>query len=174
MNDEIVRKARKGDEEAFSQMIKYYKQDLYAIAFHYFHNEHDALEAVQETTYRAYRSIRKLKDTSVVKSWIIRILVNYCLNELRKNKRIIYGDWFFEQEEEVPVDWNDRYVLKENIYKLKKNIQQVIFLKYYQGYTIHEISKIMDKPESTIKTWLYKGLDQLRRNMEKEGVTDGK
>ncbi|MCF6138415.1 sigma-70 family RNA polymerase sigma factor [Pseudalkalibacillus berkeleyi] len=174
MNDEIVRKAQKGDDEAFGQLIMHYKNDLYAVAFRYFHNEIDALEAIQETTYRAYKSIKKLKDTSVVKPWLIRILANYCLNEIRKRKRLVHSDWLLDQEEEVPIDWNDRLNLQENIFQLKRDLQQVILLKYYQGYTIKEVSNILDKPESTIKTWLYKALKQMRHNMEKEGVTDGK
>lgn len=174
MIEEVVQNAQKGDDEAFGQLMMHYKKDLYVVAFRYFHNECDALEAIQETTYRAYKSIRKLNDPSTVKAWLIRILANYCLNEIRKRKRLVHTDWLLDQEEEVPLDWNDRYTLKENILRLKKDLQQVILLKYYQGYTIKEVSEILDKPESTIKTWLYKALKQMRHNMEREGVTDGK
>ncbi len=174
MDDRIIKLARKGDEEAFSQFIKFYKKDLYVVAYRFYHNEHDALEAIQETTYRAYKSIRQLREASSAKAWLTRILANYCLNEIRKNKKLVQEEWHFDQEEKAPLDWVDRHTVKEHIFKLKKNTQKVIILKYFQDYTIKEISNILNKPESTIKTWLYKGLNQMRANMEKEGVTDGR
>ncbi|MCF6408928.1 sigma-70 family RNA polymerase sigma factor [Pseudalkalibacillus salsuginis] len=171
--EELVKKAKKGDEDAFMEIIYTHKKLLYHIAFRYFQNEHDALEAIQETTYRAYRSIRKLKDPSSAKSWLLKILTNYCLNEIRKKKRTITNGWFLEKEEITgELDLNVSIDLKNRIFDLKRNLQKVILLKYYQGFTTKEIAQILDKPESTIKTWVYKGLKQLRQQMEKEGAAD--
>ncbi|WP_169865130.1 sigma-70 family RNA polymerase sigma factor [Sutcliffiella halmapala] len=174
--EELIKKAQRGDEDAFTEIIYTYKNLMYHVAFTYFHNEHDALEAIQETTYRAYSSIRKLKDPAAAKSWLLRILSNYCLNELRKKKRFVQGGLPLQLEEPLfeKIDLSDSIFLKETIMKLKKNLQQVIFLKYFQGFTTKEIAEILDKPESTIKTWIYKALKQLRLQMEREGIADGR
>lgn len=176
MEEELVRKAQNGDEDAFTEIIYMHKSLLYHVAFKYFHNEHDALEAIQETTYRAYGSIRRLQDRKAVKPWLLRILTNYCLNELRKKKRVIQGDWAFEQKEPLleEVNLDDSIMLKEKVMHLKKNLQNVILLKYYHGFTTKEIAEILEKPESTIKTWVYKALKQLRLQMEKEGIANGR
>ncbi|WP_221566528.1 sigma-70 family RNA polymerase sigma factor [Alkalihalobacillus sp. TS-13] len=176
MGEELVKRAQRGDEDAFTEIIHTHKKLLYHVAYRYLHNEHDALEAIQETTFKAYRSIGKLKDPSLAKAWLLRILTNYCLNEVRKKKRMIHDEWLIENEEGLSdeFDLNERIVLKEKVLNLKKNLQKVIFLKYYQGFTTKEIAQILDRPESTIKTWVYKALKQLRMQLEREGAADGR
>ncbi|WP_275887781.1 sigma-70 family RNA polymerase sigma factor [Bacillus sp. P14.5] len=84
----LVKKASKGDGEAFYQLMKIYKMQLYRIALSYFRNDQDALEAIQETTFRAYKGIGKLKKPSYFSTWLVRILLNYCNDELRKKKEL--------------------------------------------------------------------------------------
>ncbi|WLD92525.1 sigma-70 family RNA polymerase sigma factor [Alkalihalobacillus sp. AL-G] len=173
MDEDIVRKAQKGDEQAFFLIIQLYKNDLYRVAYRYFRNEHDSLEAIQETTFRAYKSIHKVKEPAKVKSWLIQITSNYCLNEIRKRKRLVYSDWIIEQSDEaIGMDVDETLFLESHIFQLKKNLQKVILLKYFQGLTLKEISFTLNKPEGTVKTWLYKALKELRKRMEKEGVVD--
>ncbi|MNC75481.1 ECF RNA polymerase sigma factor SigW [compost metagenome] len=52
---------------------------------------------------------------------------------------------------------------------VKDKYRQVLVLKYYRDMTITEIAVVLDKPEGTIKTWLNKGLNQLRDKMHRKG-----
>jgi len=61
-NEELVQKAISGNEEAFLELMKIHKIDLYKTALSYLRNEGEAFEAVQEVTYRAYKSIRKRNE----------------------------------------------------------------------------------------------------------------
>lgn len=174
MDEDIVRKAQRGDEQAFFHVIQTFKDDLYRVAFRYFHDEHDSLEAIQETTFRAYKSIHQVKEPEKIKSWLLQIISNYCLNEIRKRKRLVFSDWMIEKsvEDGLTMEVDDSLFLEDHIFHLKKNLQKVILLKFYQGLTLKEISHTLNKPEGTIKTWLYKALKELRIRMEKEGVVD--
>ena len=67
---EIARKAIKGDDEAFLQIMQLYKDTLYRTAFAFLKNEHDALEAMQEVTFRAYQKIHTLKEPTYMKTWL--------------------------------------------------------------------------------------------------------
>ena len=58
---EIAKKAIKGDEQAFLQVMQLYKDTLYRTAFAFLKNEHDALEAMQEVTFRAYQKIHTVR-----------------------------------------------------------------------------------------------------------------
>lgn len=85
----IVKKAIKGDEQAFLSVMHAHKEALYRTALAYLKNEHDAIEAVQEVTFRAYKKIKTLKEPAYAKTWLIRIMMNYCQDELKKKKRFI-------------------------------------------------------------------------------------
>jgi RNA polymerase sigma-70 factor (TIGR02954 family) len=169
--DEIlIKKAKKGDDEAFYKLITLHKVQLYRIALSYFKNEHDAVEAIQETTFRAYKGLKKLRKTQYFSTWLIRILLNYCHDELKKKKRLVYDDRFLEsiegssQKSALEVD--------EALQRLDDKYKKVIVLKYLQGMKIAEIAEILEHPEGTIKTWLHKGLNELRKQLGEEEEGD--
>ena len=58
----------------------------YRTALAYLKNEGDALEAVQEVTFRAYEKIHSLKKPEYAKTWLVRIMMNYCRDVLHKQK----------------------------------------------------------------------------------------
>ena len=70
--EELVVKAKKGDKEAFTQIVLILKEDLYKIAKTRITNEADIEDAIQETMIEAYKSIKKIKDVSKIKQWIIK------------------------------------------------------------------------------------------------------
>jgi RNA polymerase sigma-70 factor (ECF subfamily) len=83
----LVEKAIKGNEDAFLELIHSYQEPMYRTAISYLKNEGDALEAVQEVTYRAYRNIKTVKESAYFKTWLIRIMMNYCQDVIKKSKR---------------------------------------------------------------------------------------
>ena len=85
--DELILMAQAGDEEAFTNMILYIKDDLYKIAKTRIANETDIEDAIQETMIETYKSIKKLNDPNKFKKWVIKILINKCNRIYRKNNR---------------------------------------------------------------------------------------
>jgi RNA polymerase sigma-70 factor (TIGR02954 family) len=166
--------AVKGNEAAFNQLMQEHKIQLYKIAFSYLKNEADALEAIQEVTCRAYVRIGKLKEPRHFSTWLIRILMNYCIDELKKRaKRHAHASLL--SVEPVSVSGSDehdhlqRLVLDSVVAQLEEKYQTVIQLKYYHDLTIPEIARTLERPEGTIKTWLGKALAGLRQRLEKDG-----
>ena len=74
--DELILMAQAGDEDAFTKMILYIKDDLYKIAKTRIANETDIEDAIQETMIETYKSIKRLKDPNKFKKWVIKILIN--------------------------------------------------------------------------------------------------
>ena len=87
--EELVEKSKKGDNQAFSELIISMENELYKIARTRLRNEEDIKEAVQETIIKTYSSLKKLRNSKFFKTWIIRILINECNNVYSKNKKII-------------------------------------------------------------------------------------
>lgn len=167
MNIDSVKKAVDGDDEAFYCLVSGYKEQLYRIAFSYLKSQEDALEAIQETTFRAYKNLYKLKNPQYFKTWLIRILINYCINEIKRREKVVGITKPINHR--VEDDKTDRLTVESAVQKLKDKHREVILLKYFEDLTISEIANVMDHPEGTIKTWLNRGLASLRLLLNKEG-----
>jgi RNA polymerase sigma-70 factor (TIGR02954 family) len=165
--DPLVRKAIRGDDQAFLQLLHLHKIDLYKTALSFLRNQEDALEAVQEVTYRAYKSIRTLKEATYFKTWLIRIMINYCNDQLKKSKRVVFNDELLKQQ--GITEKHDLLELTDALDSLDDRSREILSLKYFHDMKIKEIAAAMRCPEGTVKTWLNKALKALRDKLETKG-----
>lgn len=163
---EIHEKAVAGDDEAFLAMMQLHKEALLRTALAFLRNEHEALEALQEVTYRAYKKIRTVKNPAYVKTWLIRIMMNYCQDQLKERKRLQTDDGLLSIEGK-----EDTYdvEMKEALAGLSVEEQQLIYLKYFQEVKIKDIAQLENIPEGTVKSRLHKTLRTLRTYFEERG-----
>lgn len=134
---------------------------MYSIAFSYLRSEADALEVVQEASCRAWIKRKKLKDQQAFTSWVIRITINCCMDELRRKKRVFPAETLIEEAAQE-MKSNERIDLERAMDRLKPKYRHAVILKYYQDMTTAQIANVLQKPEGTVKTWLREGLKQLR------------
>lgn len=168
--EDLVKKAQRGDDEAFTKLISSNKEKLYRIAFSYLKNQHHSLEAIQETTFRAYRSIGNLKEARYFDSWVTKILINYCIAELKKGKKVIpMNDKEYETNPARNVDSSVKIDVEDALEMLKPEYRQVIILKYFEDLSLQDISIIMNAPVGTIKTWAHRALGKLKEILNKGG-----
>lgn len=165
VDEMLVKAARKGDEEAFYRLITAQKEQLYNIAYCYLKNEQDALEAIQETVCRAYVKLDKLQEPKYFGSWLIRILINYCIDEQKRRKRKVPLEDSVAHCDSTALE---SLIVEEAVEKLGDKYKQVIVLKYFQDMSISDIAKVMERPEGTIKTWIFRALERLRDLLGKE------
>lgn len=148
------------------EQIERDKGKMYGIAFAYLRNEADALEAIQETVCRVWVKRKSLKDAKFFSTWMIRILINVCMDERKKRKREapsragVFNNVATDGQEPA-----ERIGMEEQLAKLPPNYRMVIVLKYYRDMTITQIAEMMGKPDGTIRTWLHKALKQLRAEL---------
>ena len=165
----MIKRAIKRDEQAFLQLMNLHKEALYRTAFAFLKNEHDAIEAIQEVTFRAYQKIHTVKEAQYMKTWLIRIMMNYCQDQLKKKKRFISNEGLQEKGYEP-----DNYAMEieEAMAALPEKDRQLIHLKYFQNTKIKEIADIENIPEGTVKSRLHKALKSLQNFMTEKGETD--
>lgn len=168
--EEVITSAARGDDETFLQVISAYKADLYKTALAYLKDEDEALEAVQEVTYRAYKKRHTLKEPAYIKTWLIRIMINHCNDQLRRRKRVVpHGEVV---EIRGVSDDHTKIELGDAIERLDMRSREILMLKYFHDMQIDEIAGVMGSPEGTVKTWLHKALKRLRSKMEAGGDAD--
>lgn len=163
------------DQQTFEVLIKNEQEKLYKVAYSYVRNEQDALDIVQDTVIKGLKSFHKLKDIQYFSTWITRILIHSAIDHLRRRKNVI----------PLEIDWADSGYREENSSVLSIDIanafetlnsqqKTLILLRFYYGYSIAEISEIMEKPQGTIKSQLHRTLQLLKQNLEKGGESYGK
>ena len=166
-----IKKAKKGNDKAFQELIEEEKHKLYRIAYLYVKNEDDALDVVQETIYKAYISIKKLKENSYFSTWLTRILINTALDFIKKKNHAIPIDQFdhIPDSDEQEFGIEESMDLVQAIGRLNEPYKSVIILRYYQDYTIKQIAETMDYPEGTVKTHLHRAVKILKLDLGEEG-----
>ena len=153
---------RKITDEEFYNNIQDNKEQFYRIAYSYLGSKQDSLDAIQEVTYRSYKNLDKLKNNKYFKTWFIRILINYCIDQRKKNKKTVK---LYKDFEDMSFNYIDKIEVHDIVNRLKAKYREIILLKYFEELTIREISDVLDIPEGTVKTRLSRGLNKLRKSI---------
>lgn len=149
-------------DEVFFERIEKIRGKLYRIAFPYFNSESMAVDMVDEAIYQAYLKKRQLRQEEYMETWLIRILMNLCRTRYKKYKR---QTGIEEMPEEATYAEYENLPLKEAMSRLPVKYREIVVLKYFGGYTIAEIGKLLDVPQGTVATRMKKALELLRIDM---------
>ena len=170
--EELIKRAQKGDKEAFTEIILSIRNELYKIAKTRIINENDIDDIIQETMIEAYKSIKQLRDLKKLKMWVIKILINKC-NKFYKRKS--KKDISLEEtniNNIIARNNNEDVENDMNFYSLIKNLKYderiVILLYYMEGYSVEEISEIIKMNKNTVKTNLYRARQKIKNEIEKK------
>src|SRR5262249_55979925 len=91
-DEEIIARVLAGEKDWYARIIKKYNARLYRTAMAIMDDDNEAEDVMQVVYIRAYENLRQFAARSSFSTWLIRILVNECLQRKRKSKRIISGD----------------------------------------------------------------------------------
>ena len=152
------------NNEEFGKRIENIRLRLYKTALLYLGSEALALDAVDEAVYKALCSYKKLRQPEYFDTWITRILINECYNELRRQKR-------FRPIDELPessVEVFDALPLKEAIRRLPRELKEVVILRYFAGFTLIETAETLQIPQGTVATRQRKALKVLKQELSEE------
>lgn len=160
----LVRRARRGDAEAFIALVEECRMTLRRVALGYLGNEEDVADAMQDTILDAYEHIGSLKKEEYFKTWLVRILINRCTKRYRTNQRKAYLD---DYSEEAVCDAGKAEVEFREMLSVLPDDSRAIFQLYFgEQFTVREIAQILDMNENTVKSRLHRGKEQLRESLE--------
>lgn len=75
----LVKRAQRGDDQAFVELIEENKQAMYKVAVGILKNDFDAADAIQQSILTCYEKLKELKKAQYFKTWLLRILINNCI-----------------------------------------------------------------------------------------------
>ena len=137
-----------------AQRAEEMKGRLYRTALLYLGGEAAALDAVDEAVYRAFLSHRKLRRPEHFNTWITRILINVCNDELRRRKR----EPAMAELPETAAEQFDALPLRDAVERLPRELRAVVALRYFSGYTLAETAEALDIPAGTVSSRQRKAL----------------
>ena len=182
-DNQLVLRAKKGDNLAFQQLVMKYDRHVLNIAYSYRNNKDEADDIYQEVFLRVFKGLKNFQSRSKFSTWLYRITVNVCIEQKRKEKVRDHEslDKYNESETEGTVlsdlidggsrtdkntlDNEVNSLIRSEVDKLPPQLKMTFMLKYYHGYKIREISKFMNCTEGTIKSYLFKSSRKLRQNL---------
>ena len=150
----------------FEKSIERYSDMVYRIAVTITKNEEDAKDVFQETFLRLVRNHEKIVSEEHLKAWLIRVVSNCAKTTVSSSwNRNTQG---LEKEKEVceeAYEPEENHLLTE-LQKMPRKYSVVLYLYYYEGYSIKEIGKLLEKNENTVKTLMSRGRELLREKLE--------
>ena len=151
------------NKEELSKLILENQKEMYVLACSILKNQADAQDAVSECIVRAFENRTSLKKRTSARSWLMKILINVSRSAITKRQKVVlFADP--EQYEQEPETAEDH--LWSVILELPENVRVVMVLYYYEGFSVREISTLLDIPEGTTKTRLSSGIKQLAKWIE--------
>lgn len=149
----------------FEQAIERYSDMIYRIAITITGNEEDAKDVFQETFLRLVRNQDKITSEEHLKAWLIRVVTN-CAKTVASSSWNRKTQGLDKEEGQEAVFEQEENDLLSELQKLPEKYSVVLYLYYYEGYSIKEIGKLLEKNENSVKTLLNRGRSLLRKKLE--------
>jgi len=176
---DLVRRAQKGDLEAYDELIKRYQERIYATVYHMTSNHEDANDLSQDAFIKAFQALKSFKGGSSFYTWLYRIAVNKTINFLKQRKNKLHMslndlDFNTENNPDLVALISDKTPrreaglkelsekLNEALLKLSEQHRLVMVLHDVQGQSHEEIAEIMDCNIGTVRSRLFYARQQMQ------------
>jgi RNA polymerase sigma-70 factor (ECF subfamily) len=172
LQNTLIEDCKNGSRKAQFRIYKLYSKAMYNLAYRFVNNHEDAQDVLQETFIDCFRKIETFRYESTFGTWLKRILINHCINQIRKRDKIIsYQEEIVEPvgEEEADIQINVSEIFN-NIEKLPSGYRIILTLYLLEGYDHSEISEILGITESTSKSQYSRAKSRLRKMISKSEI----
>ncbi|MDP9798510.1 RNA polymerase sigma-70 factor (ECF subfamily) [Catenuloplanes nepalensis] len=168
-DDELLAAHVAGDRDAFAELIHRHRDRLWAVAVRTIGDREEAADALQEALLSAHRAAARFRGDAAVTTWLHRIVVNACLDRIRRlqNHRTVplFGPGDDDRPEREPaapsVDHDTALVVRAAIDELPFEQRAALILVDVQGYSVAETAAALGVAEGTVKSRCARGRAKL-------------
>ncbi|MBZ0111951.1 MAG: sigma-70 family RNA polymerase sigma factor [Thermoanaerobaculia bacterium] len=172
----LVRRAARGDRQAFRAIVERHQGRVYRLALGLLANHGDAQDVVQEVFIRAYRSLKWFRGESGLGTWLYRITLNATRDLQRRRRWVILGSSVgLVPESQELVEWRadanpERSAASRQVSRdvrraldaLSKTERRVFVLRHVEQLSVKEAAEVLGRAEGTVKNLLFRALRKLR------------
>lgn len=169
---ELVRRAQKGEQDAYEVLIQRHQHRVFAVARGIVKRQEDVEDISQQVFVKAYFSLKRFDQRAAFSTWLYKITVNECWDLLRKRKvrPLVYeADFSEEQSREYSAtenreasgpDASERLAAKEEVLRLLAHLEErdrlMLIMKEVEGFSVEEIGEVLDLNANTVKVRLFR------------------
>lgn len=179
-DEELMDMYQNGDSQALGHLIKRLRPKMEQVARSKILDREMANDALQEACITIFKAAKSFRGESKVFTWIYRLVVNACIDQLRKEKTRSSQNVEGDVLEFVPggeEDFSDakttEITIRRALASLSKDQQEAVSMVWIQGYTVEETSELLNIPLGTVKSRCDRGkkalaemLRELRPDLE--------
>ncbi|HEU5061278.1 MAG TPA: sigma-70 family RNA polymerase sigma factor [Kofleriaceae bacterium] len=174
----LVARYLAGDRRAFDELVRHYQKPIYHLAYRYLKSEADAKDLTQRTFIKVFGALPRFRAESSFRTWIYRIAINLCLNELRDRRRGEVSDRpeAIEQAPAPPPDLESLDAqargawLRRAIAGLPPKQRMVLELRIYDELPFREVAELVGSSENAAKVNFHHAVKRLRALVEGGGA----
>jgi RNA polymerase sigma-70 factor, ECF subfamily len=179
---DLVRRARKGDYDAFQALVDKYGREIYNLGLRILRQQQDAEDIVQETFLSVIEHLVDFREESKFRTWLVRIATNHSLNVLRKRRGIttvpaeggaddeplphpeFIAPWKYNPEE-IADRTETREVVEKALGHLDEKHLPVFVLRDLEGLSTEETAEALGLSEANVRVRLFRARLVLREEL---------
>jgi len=170
----VIEACQQGDREAFHILFETYKDKVFSIAVYSSGGDRDVADDVtQQIFLKLFTAIRQFRGDSEFTTWLYRLVVNACLDERRRRRRLLpWGETVAMKNPSEKKPQEKQFArlevaeaVREAIGELKPKFRLPILLKYIEGLSYEEIATVMGCSKGTVASRLNRGHSQLAKRL---------
>ena len=173
---DLVRLCQNGDMAAFEQLFYRYQERVYSTAYRMMADQEDAQDLTQEIFLKAYQRISKFNFRAAFSTWLYRLAINLCIDELRKRKKSADTMPLEEAVSQADTNTPEDHVISRDrekqvwdaINSLKEKERAIIILRDIEGLSYKEIAEVFKCSLGRVKSRLHEARQKLKAILETE------
>lgn len=162
---EAVELCRRGQREGFRLLYELHANAVYSLALRYSGNEAAARDIAQEVFLKLFARIREFRGEARFESWLFRLVVNACMDERRRTRRLVALEEVEMRAVESPARAAQQAALsaavQEAVLRLKPHLRMAILLRHMQGLSYDEMATAMGCGKGTVASRLNRAHQEL-------------
>ncbi len=180
-DEELVRRFKRGDREAFSELVVRYQSRIFTLCLRWLGERQVAEEVSQDVFIALYRALPGFRGESRVSTWIFRVAVNHCKNRrvyLRRRHRDRHEPLEGEERLDAPARQiaddgpgtdqgvhrsEAERILSEALADMEESYRTILILRDIEGMAYDDIARVLDLRKGTVKSRLHRARSQLAR-----------
>lgn len=174
--EKIIARARRGDADAFEQLVVAYREQVFRLALRMCGSEADADEVAQEAFLSAWKALPNFRGESQFSTWLYQLTTHAAIDLMRREKRQIAAD-ITEVSAADPApspqqqaeQSEQREIVRDAILQLAPEQREVVVLRFMEELSYEEIGAVLKLPSGTVKSRLNRAKAQLKEILSKSG-----
>lgn len=175
--ENIIARARRGDADAFEQLVVAYRDQVFRLALRMCGNEADADEVAQEAFLSAWKALPNFRGDSQFSTWLYQLTSHAAIDLMRREKRQIAAEDITEVSAPDPAPGpqqqaeqsETRQAVRDAMAQLSPEYRQIVVLRFLQELSYEEIGAVLKLPPGTVKSRLNRAKSQLKGILSKSG-----